>query len=396
MESTESRLRALREIAVVVDGHSDILLPVASFGVDLTTRWEVPGEGDWRLPAALEERMGAGEVGLSARSAFFGNLGQYDLPRWRVGGVAAQLCAVYIENRHLGSAFARGMELVRCFHEVVGSNAGFVHATSTADIRRAKKEGRVALVLSFEGCEALGPDVRMVDLYYRLGLRVASLTHIRRNDFADGCWAAENQGGLTGTGKALVRRMEELGIVVDLAHIGEAGYWEILGLVTRPVVLSHSTPTMFPSSDPNARVVPGGILPRPRLEPSRDRERLEALRANGGVLGIIWATHASLEAVVDDIETAIEIIGPDHVGLGSDLCGPDLAPSGLEDISRTWALAEALVIRGHSDETILKFMGENYLRVFDASWSVRERGGQDSLGCESVSYAFSRATNEAR
>ncbi len=377
MESTESRLRALRERAVVVDGHSDILLPVANFGADLATRWEVPGESEWRLPPALEERLGAGEVGLSARSAFFGNLGQYDLPRWREGGVAGQLCAVYIENRHLGTAFTRGMELVRGFHDVVASNPGFVHATSTADIRQAKKEERVALVLSFEGCEALGSDPRMLDLYYRLGLRVASLTHIRRNDFADGCWAADRQGGLTSAGKGLVRRMEALGIVVDLAHIGEAGFWEILGLVTKPVVLSHSTPTMFPSSDPGARVVPGGILPRPRLELPRDRERLEALRANGGVLGIIWATHASLEAVVGDIETAIDTVGPDHVGLGSDLCGPELAPLGLEDISRTWALAEALVGRGHSDETILSFLGENYLRVFEASWSGRE--GKEAL-----------------
>jgi membrane dipeptidase len=97
---------------------------------------------------------------------------------------------------------------------------------------------------------------------------------------------------------------------------------------------------------------------------------LEVLAANGGVLGLIWFCHENLDAVVADIETALEVMGPDHVGLGSDLYGLELAPKGLEDISKAPAITRALVRRGHSDEVIRKFLGENYLRVFDQVWAT--------------------------
>ena len=159
------------------------------------------------------------------------------------------------------------------------------------------------------------PTRRFLDLYHKLGLRVASLTHTRRNIYADGCRAAGDQGGLTAAGKALIDRMGELGIVVDLVHIGERGFWEILDRVDRPVILSHTTPTMFPNSDPASRRAGG--TPRARLELPRDRQMLEAIARNGGVLGLIHITHRNLSEVVDDIETALEVMGPDHVGLGS-------------------------------------------------------------------------------
>ncbi len=223
-------------------------------------------------------------------------------------------------------------------------------------------------MLTFEGCEALGTDPRLLDLYYELGLRSASLTHTRRNAFADGCWAADKQGGLTSLGRHVVERLDQLRIVIDLVHIGEVGFWEILELTDNPVILSHSTPTMFPDTSAASQDLVGGKLPRPRLELPRDRAMLEALAANGGVLGLIHLAHRDVESVVRDIETAIEVMGPDHVGLGSDHYGLELAPPGLENISKVPRLTEALASRGHSDETILKFLGGNYLRVFEQVW----------------------------
>jgi membrane dipeptidase len=210
----------------------------------------------------------------------------------------------------------------------------------------------------------------MLDLYHRLGLRVASLTHTRRNVYADGCWAAERQGGLTTLGRQVIERLDQLRIVIDLVHIGEVGFWEILELTDRPVILSHSTSTMFPDTSPEAQDLLGGKLPRPRLELPRDRKVLDAIAANGGVLGLIHFAHRSLATVVRDIETALEVMGPDHIGLGSDFYGLELAPEGLEDISATPRLTDELVSRGHSDETILKFLGGNYLRVFEAVWGA--------------------------
>ncbi len=358
--------RELHRRAIVVDGHSDILIPVTEGKMTLGERVEVP-DLDWEPPPGLENNPLV-RFGMGAHTVWFGPMGQYDLPRWREGGVTAQLCAIYLDDDWLRDPVRRGMEMVWNLHEQVDRHDELVLATTVGDIRRAREEGRVALVLTFEGCEALGTDPRFLDLYYRLGLRSGSLTHTRRNIFADGCWAADRRGGLTRLGKEVVRRMDDLGIVIDLVHIGEVGFVEILELTRNPVILSHTTPTMFPDTAPEAQDLLGGKLPRPRLELPRDRWMLEALAANGGVLGLIHVAHRDLESVVRDVETALDVMGPDHIGLGSDHYGREMAPAGLEDISKLPRLTETLAARGHPDEVIVKFLGENYLRVFEKVW----------------------------
>lgn len=352
--------------AIVIDGHCDILIPVTEGKMQLSERVEVPGL-DWEGPPGLENSPLV-QFGLGEHTAWFGCMGQYDIPRWQEGGITAQLCAIYLDDDWLHDPFRRGMEMVWNLHEQVARSPELILATTVGEIRQAKAEGKIALVLTFEGCEALGTDPRLLDLYYQLGLRAVSLTHTRRNVFADGCWAADKQGGLTALGREVVERLDRLRIVIDLVHIGEVGFWEILELTDRPVILSHSTPTMFPDISAAGRDLVGGKLPRPRLELPRDRAMLEALADNGGVLGVIHLAHRDVESVVRDIETAIEVMGPDHVGLGSDHYGLELAPQGLEDISKVPRLTEALASRGHSDETILKFLGGNYLRVFEQVW----------------------------
>ena len=363
---TVEEAAALHRESIVIDGHCDILMPVSDGKMRLDQRVEVPDPASWEPPPGFDAGPLA-QFGMSAHTVWFGPMGQYDLPRWREGGITSQLCAVYLDDDQLNRPLHRGLEMTWHLHHEVDRLDDLALATSAAGIRQAKEDGRVALVFSFEGCEALGADPRFLDLYHKLGLRVASLTHTRRNIYADGCRAADAQGGLTAAGKALVDRMGELGIVVDLAHIGERGFWEILDRAGRPVILSHTTPTMFPSSDPASRHS-GGTRARTRLELPRDREMLEAIARNRGVLGLIHITHRNLSDVIDDIETALDVMGPDHVGLGSDQFGLDLAPEGLEHIGKVPAITEELVRRGHGDDTIRKFLGENYLRVFEEVW----------------------------
>lgn len=355
----------LHRQAVVVDGHSDILIPVTEGKMTLAHRVVVPGPE--QVPPGLD-RHPMVQFGMSPHAVWFGCMGQYDVPRWQEGGVTAQLCAIYLDDTWLRDPFQRGMEMVWQLHDQVARHDALVLATTVREIREAKELGKVALVLTFEGCDALGGDPRMLDLYHRLGLRAVSLTHTRRNVYADGCWAADKQGGLTALGWAVIERLEQLRIVVDLVHIGETGFWEILERVRQPVILSHSTSTMFPDTSAEAGDLLGGRLPRPRLELPRDRAMLEALAANGGVLGMIHFAHRSIDTVVRDIETALDVMGDDHVGLGSDYYGADLAPAGLEDIATLPRLTDALLARGHRDETLLKFLGGNYLRVFEQVW----------------------------
>jgi membrane dipeptidase len=363
--ASNGRAQELHRQAIVIDGHSDILIPVTEGKMTLAERVEVPGL-DWQVPPGLSGM--ASKFGFSPHTMWFGCMGQYDLPRWREGGVTSQLCAIYLDDGWLRDPFRRGMEMVWNLHDQVARTDGLVLATTAREIRQAKEDGTVALVLTFEGCDPLAGDPRMLDLYHTMGLRSASLTHTRRNAYADGCWAADKQGGLTALGRQVVERLNQLRIVIDLVHIGEVGFWEILEMTKSPVILSHSTSTQFPDSAPDGRDLAGGRLPRPRLELPRDRPKLEAIAKNGGVIGIIHFAQRSLATVVRDIETALEVMGPDHIGLGSDHYGREFAAEGLEDISTVPRLTDALVSRGHSDETIRKFLGENYLRVFEAVW----------------------------
>ncbi len=360
------RAAALHRQAIVIDGHSDILIPVADGKMRLSERTRVPDPATWQPPPGLGGGPGAA-FGFPQHALFYGPMGQYDIPRWQEGGVTAQICAIYIEESQMDWALKRGLEMAWCLREAAG-RSGLELVTSVDDIHRLKGDGGTGAILGFEGFEALGADLRFLDLYYALGLRVASLTHVRRNIYADGCWAADRVGGLTDLGKRAIQRMNELGVVIDLVHIGEPGLWEILSLSTAPVILSHSTSTMFPSTDPADRGPLGDVVPRPRLELPRDRPVLEALAANGGVLGIIWFYQADLDDVVRDIETALAVMGPDHVGLGSDLYGLELAPRSLESIDRLPDLTHRLLERGHDEMTIRQILGGNYLRVFAQAW----------------------------
>jgi len=370
MKSLAQHALDLHQQAIVIDCHSDILIPVTGKKMQLRQRVDVPAPAGWQLPAG----MGGGfeGFGFSAHTAYFGPMGQYDLPRLVEGGVTALNCAIYLEDDDLNRAVEKGLQMAWALHHEIESNANFELVTTASDIWRCKREEKVGAILSFEGFEPLGPDLRFLDLYYKLGLRIASLTHTRRNFYADGAplgavSGAAKGGGLTALGRQAIRRMNELGIVVDLAHINDVGFWEILDLSQAPVICSHSTGTMFVTPGQEA-VGPLGIPGRPGLSLSRDRERLEAIARNGGVLGIIFFYKETLDDVIADIETALEAMGPDHVGLGSDYYGLELAPQGLEDISKVPAITRRLVERGHSDEVILKILGGNFLRVFEQVW----------------------------
>jgi len=350
----------LHQRAIVIDGHSDILMAVTDNKARLGDWLQLPDPATWQPPVRAD--WSAGKLhGLQPHTLYFGSAGQYSLPQFQAGGVTVQICAIYLENGQLSYAVRRGLEMSWWLHHEVQENSGFELVRTTADITRLKQAGKCGAILSFEGLEPLGPDLWMLDLYYQLGLRMASLTHNRRNLYADGVQTGVKGGGLTELGKQAVRRMNELGIVIDLVHLNETGFWEVLEQTQAPVVFSHTSPYCFsrlPQTDP----------PHPGFVLRRDRGRLEALARNGGLLGVIFFDQGELDKVVGDIEFLLELIGPDHVGLGSDYYGAQFAPLGLEDISKVPAITRLLVKRGHSDEVILKILGGNFMRVFEQVW----------------------------
>ena len=368
LSKIETRVKTLLEQSIVIDGHSDILIPLTEGKMDISNRVEIPPLNGWQAPPGMDNSPLV-DFGFNPHTIYFGCMGQYDIPRWKEGGINSQLCAIYLGDDKLDAPFKKGMEMVYTFHKMITDNEELVLCTSVQNIRQAKLNGKIACILSFEGCEALGRDIRMLDMYHQLGLKVVSLTHTKRNIFSEGCWGAKKQGGLTPLGVKLVERLQALDIVIDLVHIGKHAFFEVLELANKPVILSHSTPTMFGSSLKEDLVL-GGAIARPRLELPRDRKMLKALANNGGVLGLIWILYKDINAAVDDIETALNVMGPNHIGLGSDLYGHQFATPGLEDISKLPNLLKALIKRGHSDDTLQKFLGGNYLRVFQEVWGT--------------------------
>ncbi|MBI9045711.1 MAG: membrane dipeptidase, partial [Anaerolineaceae bacterium] len=287
--------------------------------------------------------------------------GQYSVPQMQKGGLTVGTFAVYLEDHHLDHALQRGLEMTWYLLQEVRENPVFELIKTTADIRRIKKEKKVGGILAFEGLEPLEAELKFLDIFYELGLRMGSLTHNRRNFFADGKQPGVKLGGLTHLGQTAVKRMNELGIVIDVGHINQTGFWDILELTSEPIVFSHIGPSalLLPSDQHK----PGAGYDMPEF-----REPLEALVKNGAVIGMIFFGEKNVDSIIDHIETLLDIVGPDHIGLGSDYCGFEYSPEGFDDISKLPLLTRRLVERGHSDEVILKILGENYMRVFDKVW----------------------------
>jgi membrane dipeptidase len=351
-----SHAARLHREAIVIDGHSDILMPIADGKLRLADRCEPPDPATWQPPSGWWPDAEATLYGFSPHTAYFQTMGLYDLPRFREGGLTAQAMAVFVEEANLDRALHRALEMVYWLRREAAENADFDLVTSVADIGRLKRDGKVGGILTFEGFEPLGAELKLLDVFHDLGLRLASLTHSRRNYYADGTQPGVETAGLTAAGRLAVRRMNELGIVVDLAHLASRGCWEVLDLSEAPVVLSHASPRR--------------IFRDEATGDSAGRRLLEAIAAKDGVVGIIAYNQPDLAAVLDDVETVIRAVGPDHVGLGTDFFGRERAPAGFAGIHELPNVTRGLVERGHADDVIRAVLGGNFLRVFEQVWGA--------------------------
>lgn len=297
------------------------------------------------------------------------------IPELRRGGVDVQVLPIFVDDEYRPEgALRRALLLVEYTHEEVEKNRDEVALCLTgAEMDAALGEGKIALILSLEGCEHIGTNVELFDTFFRLGVRLAGFTHFGRTMLADGSAEDSTGGRLTTHGVAAVEAMERLGMIVDVSHLSMASTEHVLEIATRPVIASHS----------NARAL-------------RDHHRnlsddaLKAIAATGGVVGVnfFWEflveENPKLAHVVDHVERIAEAAGIDHVGLGPDFVteffatrwpgerlykGFDiqLVPEGTEGSSRDLPLlTEALLVRGFSEDDVRKVLGENFLRVFRA------------------------------
>lgn len=357
------RAGELHRRAMVIDGHSDILLPVVAGTTSLTERFPDAEMERWREIAARQQaasRTSDVPYDLDPLALAIAPAGQYELPLLEQGGVTAACVALFLPENMLDHALETALEMVAALHRAVEAHADrCLLARSAADILRAKEEGKVSYILTMEGAEPIGVRVDLLDIFWRLGLRMTTLTHSRRNALADGTQLNINTGGLTSAGRKAVQRCQELGIVIDTAHIADRGFWDLIELVDGPILCSHTSVLTL---------TPGYRAPWDEVNSTYGMSKAEAIARKGGLIGVVFWSMADTAMLVREVERIIELTGPDHVGLGSDFFGFRDAPSDLQHIGQLPALTEALVAAGHDDDVILKVLGGNYLRVFEQVW----------------------------
>lgn len=360
--ATLDRARALHEQAIIIDGHCDILMAIADNKMRLGTRVELPPHEGWQAPMGWAETEETQLYDFSPHTAYFQTMGQYDIPRFLEGGLTSQAMAIYIDSAHLDRALHRTLEMIGWLRREAKENPDFALVESVADLERVKAEGITSGILTFEGFESLESDLKLLDVFYDLGLRMASMTHSRRNFFADGTQMGVRTAGLSQPGQQAVARMNELGIIIDLAHLNVPGCWEVIERSQAPVVLTHTSPSRYFPNDPTQSSL------YPDIVTDSSRPLLDAIANTGGMVGIIGYSQPDLAAFIDDIDYVVRAVGIDHVGLGTDFFGMERAPTGFTTMAELPNLTLGLVERGYSDDDILKILGGNYMRVFRQVW----------------------------
>ena len=314
-----------------------------------------------------------------------------DADRFRAGGVTASVFTPCVPAASTEGSVPEADEhpfhtLLQMYDYLLEQTAGgdgFVLATSAGDIERAREDGRIAVVLGMEGGDPFNDpycDVAVLRTLYRMGLRHVQLVHDGRNAlgtstrFYEGADAEmgpgrtadhlgrirhdydpdiDGPGGLTQAGKEFVREMDRLGIIIDVSHMVEAGFWEVLDASEGPVIVSHSN-----------------VRARVDCQRNLTDEQIAALARRGGVVGVCGKPLCpsdlrtrDLEDIVDDIEYIADLVGPEHVGIGTDegsgnIGLGDYSPRPLKDI------VPPMLERGHGKEFIQSVLGHNFLRVF--------------------------------
>ena len=327
------RVLELHKRATIVDAHVDTLLDIMS-----------PPARPMKLPTPrnFSERSSKGHV---------------DLPRLLESGVDLQIFAAYIQPEYkIERALHRVVQLIDSFYQVLQTNQTKMSLfTKVLDVQEAEKQGKIAAMLSIEGGEAVEADLSVLRMLHRLGVRAMTLTWNERNQIADGAAEGRTKGGLTNFGIELVSEMNKIGMVVDVSHLSDAGFFDVIETSKRPIIASHS----------NCRAL---CNHRRNLTD----EMIKLLAEKDGVMGMNFApafvdenqNNATLERILDHIDHVVKVAGVEHVGLGSDFDGIESTPKGLEDVTKMPSITDGLLRRHYSEEDVLRVLGGNFLRVF--------------------------------
>ncbi len=300
---------------IVVDGHSDIPLDI------------------------YRKREEKGKI-----------IESYHLPLLKKGGINLVVANLFC-NFHPESALKTAMIQLSDLYKELKETKEAILVLTKKDLQEVIEKKKTGFILSMEGLEPISNEITILESFYRLGLRSVILTWNNRNYFASG---TNEIGGLSKLGKEAVKKIEDLGILIDLSHLNEEGFWDVMELVKRPVIASHS----------NAKKV---------FNHKRNLtdEQMKAIAETGGVIGLNSQFTAdrrneNLFTFMEQLEYMISVVGEDHVGLGLDF-NFYLGAKGtdkLNDCTYVPKITEEMIKRGYSSRTIRKVLGENFIGIF--------------------------------
>ncbi|MCH7642956.1 MAG: dipeptidase [Chloroflexi bacterium] len=311
--------------------------------------------------------------------------GHVDIPRLREGGVGAALFAIWVDDDvydETGSLkyVLRGIDVMR--RTVAAHDTVLEVAYTGGDVERIHREGRIAVVLTIEGGNAICSDLGVLRQLHRAGIRSITLTWQYATPWCDSC-NDEPHGGLTDLGRDIVKEMCQIGMLPDVSHISDRAFYDVLEVADGPVFASHSSCRSLQDARRNmtddmivALGQAGGVLNInfaspfiggpdhppfvPMLNPERSmfRDPFERIHNPDGKPG------APFDRLLDHFDLALRLAGADCVGIGSDYDGVSSVPVGMDDISRLPVLTAGLLERGHDEKTVQKVLGANNLRLF--------------------------------
>ncbi|MCF8011975.1 MAG: dipeptidase [Clostridiales bacterium] len=278
--------------------------------------------------------------------------GHFDLQRMIRGNVWVQFFAVFVSPVYKGRELERGLELIDRYYSELEKEPGIEPVDNIEKLIKCIQTGNRAGILTVEGGDLLKGNIYILRILHRLGVRCMNLTWNYRNDLADGILEKHSNGGLSDFGIYVVQEMNRLGMIIDVSHLSEKGFWDVIEISSLPVIASHS----------NAKV----ICDNPR---NLNDEQIKALVYNGGVIGLNFVPdfvdpdYPSVSSFLKHVDYIASLVGTGGIGLGSDFDGVDRTIDGLEDVAKIPVLKEALIKRGYSMDDVGKIMGGNFFRV---------------------------------
>lgn len=325
--------------------------------------------------------------------------GHVDIPRLREGEVDVQVVALFVQNYlYPGKAARQCFQLIEAMTGAIDENADSVELARTgADIERIVSQGKIAMPLAIEGGHALEDDLENLHKFHELGVSSMTLTHGISHGWADSSGDQPRWDGINDLGYQVVEEMNKIGMVIDLSHVSDNTFYDVIEASEDPVICSHSgcrainahhrniTDDMLRALAKNGGVI-GIVFELGYLSPeysnARDEQRAIARPIFSKVPPIedldlrIAVEHLSqgrdwplenlptIDDLLDHIDHAVEIAGVDHVGLGADMYPRTPSPVGIRGVQDYPSITRGLKKRGYSDEDVKKIMGDNFLRVW--------------------------------